>query len=61
MKSQYNVQAADTLFDKLEALKKVEEVKNKQDNQQEAETTGAVDDKREIKNTVTVPDKRHRR
>jgi len=55
MKSQYNVQAADTLFDKLEALNKVEEVKNKEDNQKEAENTGAIDDKREIKENDDSP------
>lgn len=55
MNSQYHVQAADTLFDKLEALNKVEEVKNKQDNQQEAENTGAADDKMEIKENDDSP------
>jgi hypothetical protein len=48
MKSQYNVQAADSVFDKVEALSKEEELKNKQDNQQEAENTGAIDDKNDI-------------
>lgn len=55
LKSQYNVQAADILFDKLGLLNKVEEVKNKQDNQQETENTGAVDDEKEIKENGDSP------
>ena len=54
MKSHYNVQAADTLFDKLEALSK-EEVKIKQDNQQEAGNTDAADDEKELRENDDSP------
>ena len=57
MKGHYDVQSADSIFDKLEILNKEEELKNQQDNQQEGENTGTTDDKKEVKESDDSPSK----
>lgn len=54
LKSHYNIQAADSVFDMLEALSK-EELKKEQNNQQEAKNPDATDDKNEIKENDDSP------
>jgi hypothetical protein len=52
MKSHYNAQAAESIFDKIEALSKEEELKNKEDNQKQAEIS--EEDEKENTNTVDI-------
>jgi cell growth-regulating nucleolar protein len=52
VKNQYNAQAAESIFDKIEALSKEDKLQNKQDNQNEAEIS--KEDEKENSDAVDV-------